>query len=1063
MTQKNKLYLKEDRIIIAIGASAGGMEALHLLFDNTLKDGISYVLIQHLSPDHLSVMADLLAQHSNLQILVAKHSMFVEPNCVYLIPQAKNMTIKNGVLLLTDIKPKSVNNSIDIFFISLAESHGDKSIAILLSGTGSDGTKGIAAIKKNGGLVIVQDPESSKFNGMPKSAINSGNVDIILFPESIPEAIINYLKRGIVDKKERDNLNEKEEDSLLNVFDLIQEHTPLDFSGYKRPTIFRKIFMRMAKNQISSLEDYAIFLKSNPDEINKLAKEFMISVTKFFRDYGAYELIKSKVIPEIVKNKLQVDTFKVWVVGCATGEEAYSHAILIMEYLTEFKINLEVKIFASDIDKSALIHASKGIYPESISNDVSEQRLHKFFIKRDKTYQVRDNIRKMIIFAEHDIVKQPPYGKIDLISCRNLFIYLNPKLQQRILASLHFCLNVGGYLFLGPSERLGELKNSFTELDKKWKIYKSIEIKRDLRNTTYSIPGINMPFIKFKPREKPDITTIKNNLADFTIQTLMEKSEYDAGLWVNSDFEIIQTYGNYEKYLLPKMFNFNLLEMLPEELSIATSTTFRKAIDNKDIVIVKEVTFLQNGKKRSVNVFVKPVKSENEDDNFIFLVLYSDDKMRQNNESGFEVFSMDAHTSQFLEDLKKELVETKEKLKEAYDELEASTYNISSYNEELISSNEEMQSTNEELQSINEELHTVNNEHQLKIKQLAELNDELNNYFKSTINAQLYVSRDLVLKKYTPSSVSQVNLKESDIGRVLSDISTNIRFSTLMGDIANVISSSNAIEKEVQTIDGRWYQMIALPYMKQLDNQIDGAIITFSDITELKKVQHKLSRINADHDTFIYAVSHDLKGPLANLSALISFVEESVVLESKEDREIMSLIHVSISNLNHIIAELSDLTKIENEIDVKEKIDVNLLMKEVEFGLKDQIEKSKAIITIDLKVQEIPFSKKNLRGILTNLLSNAVKYKSPERVPEVTIKTETSDDFIMLTVQDNGLGIPIKKKNKIFGRFQRAHHHVEGSGIGLYLVKKLINNAGGDIEVDSELGKGSVFKVYFKK
>ena len=971
------------------------------------------------------------------------------------------MRIKNRVLYLTDNKSNQRNSSIDIFFDSLAESQKDKSIGVILSGTGTDGTKGVTAIKRNGGYVIVQDPESAKFNGMPNSAIESGNVDAILPPELIPEEIIAYLKRDALEIKSQ--TNEKNEFLLTKIFDLIQEHTPLDFSEYKRPTVNRKIVIRMTQNKITSLADYIEFLKSNPAEINILAKEFMISVTQFFRDKEAFEVIKEKVLPEIVKNKLQVDTLKVWVVGCATGEEAYSLAILIIEHLTEIKKNLEVKIFASDIDKSALLHASKGEYPLSIYKDVSEERLNKFFIKQDNKYKVRDNIRKMIIFADHDIVKQPPYGKIDLLSCRNLLIYINPILQKKILTSLHFCLNLGGYLFLGPSESLGAMNSSFIEVDKKWKIFKSVEAARHLRNSTYSTPVLERQLINPTAGTTPPKKFIKSNLSEIFNQALLEEAGYEAGVWVDTNFEILHTFGNYEKFLLPKLFHFNLLEMLPEELAIATSTTLRKAVNKNKVTIIKEVKFKRAEEIHSVNVFVKPVITENPSVQNVILVLFSEEKKDNITEKDIEFFGMKAHTSHFLEDIKEELAETKQKLNDAYDALEVSNDNISSYNEELISSNEEMQSTNEELQSVNEELQTVNNEYQLKIKELAELNDDLNNYFKSTINAQLYVDKNLFLRKFTPSAILQVNLQESDIGRVLSDISTNIRFSTLMDDIKKVIASSTTIEKEVQTRDGRWYQMMAIPYVRQQDNRNDGVIITFNDITEFKRMQDKMSRINADHDTFIYAVSHDLKGPLANMSSLISFLEDSVDLKSEEEKEIMKLINVSVTNLNHIITELSDITKIENEIDVKERINLKDLMKEVEFSMKDKIMMSHATIKLDLNVPEIQFSKKNLRGIMTNLLSNAIKYSSPDRAPLVTIRTEESPDFIILSVQDNGLGIPEKKKYEIFARFKRAHTHVEGSGVGLYLVKKIINNSGGDVEVESEVGKGSVFKVYFKK
>ncbi|MCH7397282.1 ATP-binding protein [Belliella sp. DSM 107340] len=1050
-----------DFFIIAIGASAGGMEAIHSLFDNTPEDGVAYVIIQHLSPDHKSFMAELLAKHSKLEISIAENGMIVKANCVYLIPKGKNMTIKNRILSLSDSHAKQPNTAIDIFFDSLANDCGNKSIAIVLSGTGSDGTKGITAIKQNGGYVIAQDPESAKFDGMPKSAIESGNVDIIRPSELIPEAIFSYLKQASLENN-LNQISKNDEAELVKILNLVQKNTPFDFLEYKRPTIIRRVLIRMAKNDIGTFQDYTAFLNSDPSEIDILAKEFLISVTKFFRDSEAFEIIKEKVLKEIIKEKLQVDTLKVWIVGCATGEEAYSIAILILELLTSLQKNLEVKIFASDIDKSALQHASKGVYPENISREVSKERLEKYFIKQDKKYKVRDNVRKMIIFAEHDIVKQPPYGKIDLISCRNLLIYLNPLLQRKILASLHFCLNMGGYLFLGPSESLGDLKKSFIEQDKKWKIFKSIEVVQNLRNTTYSTPGLERQMINPNLSTTPQKNLKKNNLTELVNHTLLEESGHEAGIWIDTNFEILHTIGNYEKYLLPKIFNFNLLEMLPEELAIATSTTLKKAVQKNRKTKIKKVTSKVNNANQLVNVVIKPFISSDQSYQDIALVLFSEEKEKELQVEDVETFVVEEHTARYFEDMKLELAETKHKLIDAYDAIEVSNNNISSYNEELISGNEELQSTNEELQSVNEELQTVNNEYQLKIKELADLNDDLNNYFKSTVNTQLYVDRHLILRKFTPSAILQINLKESDLGRLISDLSTNIKFSTMMDDIAKVIFEETKIEKEVQTNDGRWYQMKVIPYIKLKDNQNDGAIITFNDITELKKVQNKLSRINEDHDTFIYSVSHDLKGPLNNLRSLITILEDSLDIHKDEDKEIMEMINLSTLNLDSIINEITDIVKIENEIDVSENIDVAEMLKDIEFSMKDMLNLSKGVISLDLKVAEIPFSRKNLRSILTNILSNAIKYRSPDRAPEVRFSTESKDDNIILTITDNGLGIPENKKYEIFARFKRAHDHVEGSGVGLFLVKKIINLAGGDIEVESELGKGSTFKVYFK-
>ncbi len=1062
MKTDTSIYNK-DPYIIAIGASAGGMEAIHLLFDHTPEDGAAYVIIQHLSADHKSFMAELLAKHSKLEISVVEDGMFIETNQVYIMPGGTNMTILNRRLYLTESKPKQPNSAIDLFLDSLAQDQGLKSIAVILSGTGSDGTKGIGAIKKNGGYVIVQSPESAKFDGMPNSAIESGNADAILPPQLIPEEIVHYLKRDVLEHNFAAEISENDEAELLIILDLIQEYTPLDFTDYKRPTIIRRIANRMSRNRANTLGEYITYLKSNPKEIETLAKEFLISVTQFFRDPPAFDVLKEKVIPEIIQNKLQVDTLKVWVVGCATGEEAYSIAILIMEELTNLRKSLEVKIFASDIDKTALQHASRGVYSKSISADVSEERLNKFFTLHDNKYKIRDNIRKMIIFADHDIVKQPPYGKIDLISCRNLLIYINPILQKKILGALHFCLNLGGYLFLGPSESLGELKMSFQEIDKKWKIYKNKESVNYHRDTTYSTPGLDKLWGNLSSGSQAQKNIVKNNLSEILYHALMEESGYKAGMCVNEDLMIIQTFGDCEPYLLPKIFNFNLLEMLPEELSVAVSTTLTKAVKQNKKVILKNVFFQRNQSTHAVNVLVKPCSNDIKSEQNLILILLDESEVSSTEEYDIEVFQLDKHMLQYLDDIKAENDEFKQRLKDANEALDLSHNNLSSFNEELISSNEEMQSTNEELQSVNEELQTVNTEYQLKIKELAELNDDLNNYFKSTIHGQLYVDKNCIVRKFTPSAIKQINLKESDIGRPLSDISTNIKFSTLMDDIQNVISGITEAEKEVQTIDGKWYQMLILPYIKQQNNQNDGAIITFSDITQLKKTQTKLAKINADHDTFIYSASHDLLGPIGNMVYLFGLMKEKVTTNDEESAQVIQMMESSIAQLKATVDELSDITKTEREIDQHENIDLSSILDEVTLSIKDLILKSNTKIKTDFKVAEIPFSKKNLRSILLNLITNAIKYKSPDRDPAITISSIKVDDFFILCVKDNGLGLDSNTKHEIFSKFRRRHNHVEGSGIGLYLAKRIISNAGGEIEVESEVGKGSTFKVYFKK
>ena len=1059
-----------DTFIIGIGASAGGMEAIHELFDHTPTDAVSYVIVQHLSPDHKSFMKELLVKHSKLKIFVAENEMEVVSNCVYVLPEGKIMTIAGGRLLLKDRQSSKPNAAIDIFFNSLAEDLGDKSIAVVLSGNGADGTKGIEAIKRVGGMVIVQDPKSTAFDSMPLNAIDSGYYDYILAPKQIPLQIVKYVKQKALAGNFSHPLSQNNEAALLEINSLIKNHTPLDFSEYKRPTIIRRITRRMVANNAETIADYISILKTNPSEIDILSKEFLISVTSFFRDPEAFEVIAGKVIPEIVENKLLVDVLKVWVIGCATGEEAYSLAILIREHLIEVKKDMEVKIFASDIDKEALAKASRGCYPKSISKHVSENRLDKFFTRVGDEYKVRDIIRKMIIFAEHDIIHQPPYGKIDLISCRNLMIYFNPTLQTKIFTTLNFCLNTDGYLFLGPSEGLGSLKSLFYEIDKKWKIYKNTENNNKSQFKAYALQHLEVKKHSYSSLiAKPLKNALPANLAELLHKSTLDEAAFSGGVCIDENNKVILPFGNFEKYLLPKLFNNNLLELLPSELAIAAGTSIKKAVKENIKVVVQEITFKVNEHIRCVNMLVKPLLNENDSDQKIILLYFAEGELKSTTSESVEIFNKEANTSRYLADLELELAETKKRLQEAHEFLDETNSNIQSYNEELLSGNEEMQSSNEELQSINEELNTVNLEYQLKIKELAELNDDLDNYFRSTHITQIYVDNNIILKKYNPLTIKLINIKETDVGRPLADISTNIKFSSLIEDIKFVIETQHKIEKPIETTDGKWYSMMIVPYIRSQDNKTDGAVITFndiSDITESKKIiqetNRKLMEINKEHDTFIYSASHDLKAPLNNMEGLLYHLKASDDLE--DIKVIMLPLVASVIRLKETINELSDITRIEMDIDKAEKVDITKLLEEVKLSIHDSLVASNLKINVAFEENEISFSKKNLRSIFLNLLSNAVKYRSPDRQLEVLIKCKRFDDSIILSFEDNGIGIKPSKVSEIFSKFKRVHDKgvsAEGAGIGLYLVKKIIGNAGGGIKVESNYGQGSCFTIYF--
>jgi len=1359
LPKKNVLVGSDGHYIIGIGASAGGLEAIHELFDNMPPDtSFSFVIIQHLSPDYKSLMAELLSKHTQMKVTEVEDGMLLMPNCVYVIPNKKHITVKGKRLRLTEKNVPTVpNNAIDVFFHSLAQDQASCAIAIILSGTGSDGTKGIESVKKMGGMVMVQDPATAKFDGMPNSAIHSGHADFVLPPELMPEEIFNYIRHGALEKSFSTLTTEEEERIVNEILELVRQITIHDFSSYKRHTILRRIMRRMAGHQFNRLDRYLDFLRDNPIEVELLSKEFLIGVTKFFRDGEPFEILEQKIIPEIIDAKLPNDQLKFWVSACSTGEEAYSMAILVSEYLIKAGKELNVKIFASDVDRDAVETASKGCYGKGIEKDVSPERLEAYFLRQGAGYVVSQHLRKMVIFAQHNIIKDPPYSKMDLVSCRNMLIYMNPALQKKILSILHFALNTNGYLFLGTSENPGELSPALVEVSKKWKLYRNVHSSRQQMADVYAppryaLPQRNQPAPQTPAR--PARQALNGKIYDIFSEAVSEEFGY-AGIFVNESHEVIHAVGNYDHYLrLPeKRLNFGLLKMVPDELAVALGVALRKAAKTNAKVSANRVRVPYRGRTRIVKVVVKPYLTQTDAGQRFLFVLLCEEKTNHKPQPDTEVSFTPLSSSELMDDLERELKETKENLHSAVEELETANEELQSSNEELISSNEELQSTNEELQSLNEELHTVNAEHQLKIRELIELNDDLNNYFRSTDIGQIVIDKNLIIRKYTPSVLRLINLIEADIGRPISHFSFNIRYGKLVEDIRYVIRTGQPREAEIQEADGSYYMLRVLPYIR-LDHSLDGAVVTFVnitplkqlnnlldgvlngsmsgimafrnvrdkhgkitdfqwilvndaaarmvgrtkeelqgglllermpgnareglfekyvkvaetghplhlehyydgeginswfetvavrmdegiavtfgdisekrqnqekiirayqdlkraeenlrrlnnelearvaertaalsvseerfrllslatndavwdwnlvtnhlwwnegykimfgqqpedtemgidswanrlhpddrqrvmanlhqvidtgasqwadefrfrrvdagyayvfgrgyvlhneygipsrmlgslvDLTNLKQVQEELLqtndnlvRINNDLDNFVYTASHDLKAPIINLEGLVKKLAKEVQPDQGRIGFIMELITGTIDTFKKTIQTLTDISRIQKNVsDDESEIDLGELLTDIQTSIRDMIESNEATVKTDFReVGQVHFSRKNLHSIVHNLLTNAIKYRSPDRKPVARITTEDTGDYVALCVKDNGLGISAEQQKKLFTMFKRFHDHVEGSGVGLYIVKRIIENAGGRIEVESTVGEGSEFTVYFPK
>lgn len=825
-----------EHFVVAIGASAGGLEAIQEFFDNMPSNGnLSFIIIQHLSPDYKSLLVELISKHTFMKVQEAAHNIPVEKNCVYVIPNDKLLTIKHGLLQLTEKKAeKAPNTAIDTFLKSLAEDQGSKAIAVILSGTGTDGSKGIQTIQHAGGMVLVQDPISAKFDGMPNSAIASGFADYIMAPELMPEEIFNYIKERPV----RIPSDGKPDESYLpEVLKLIEKSCQYDFTNYKTPTILRRIGRRMTQLGYRKFTDYLEYLRSSSEECKLLGKEFLIGVTKFFRDKAAFEILRNEVLMDIIHTKKDGDIIKVWVAACSTGEEAYTIAIIIDDLLQCLEKNLEVKIFATDIDIDAIEFASKGTYPVQSVSELEENLVRRYFVQQNGSVTVHPLLRKQVVFARHNILKDPPFIKNDLITCRNMLIYMNNILQRKVCTTLQFSLNKGGYLFLGPSEVPSATRESFQELNSKWKIYR--KTSSDVTYNPERFPSTQA----FKTQREVRYNSGKENplakeLADDFRSLLTEEFGF-AAVYIDKNFDVKEAVGDYKKYLsLPsKSINLQLLKMVSPEVSAVLTTALRKTVKDGEKITLHNLRVRGEEGDRGVNIIVKPASREG-----IYMVSFSESREVLTKSSHEFPQQHSSETAAYIAELEDELKETRGNLQMAIESLETANEELQSSNEELLSANEELQSSNEELQSLNEELHTLNTEHQLRIKELIELNDDLNNYFRSTEIAQVFVDRNLRIRKFNPAAVQMINLIESDIGRPIEHISTNIKESNLYKEILDVLKTEKELEKEVVLSDGRISLMRILPYLRQ-DKTIDGVVVSFIDISGLKQRDNLLKGV----------------------------------------------------------------------------------------------------------------------------------------------------------------------------------------------------------------------------
>jgi len=842
--------------VVGIGGSAGGLEAFQELLKNLSdKPGMAFVFIMHLAPGHKSMLTELLARLTKMPVREIKNGMLLEVNHVYIIPPGTNISIASEKLILSSIKDAGLKRMpIDWFFHSLAEERGNRAIGVILSGTATDGTLGAEAIKTEGGIVFAQDEKSSKYDGMPQSAIAAGCVDFVLSPKKIASELERIAKHPLISSAELVDIDKPiitEDDGMGSVFDILRSAKGLDFTHYKTPTISRRVSRRMVLLKLENLKDYIKFLRENKDEVEKLYEDLLINVTSFFRDSKVFDTLKKQILPAILKNKTKDQEVRIWVPGCSSGEEAYSIAICILETLGNKAGAVPVQIFATDVSENGINKARQGIYDKNIKNAITPERLKRFFTKEDNSYKVSKRLREMCIFSKQNVFGDPPFSNLDLISCRNLLIYLQPVLQKKVFHNFHYALRPGGFLLLGNSEAAGGYSNLFKTLDGKHRIFvkKYLSVGPELElGQKYYLPK------KSEIKEKTDIKKGKETDIESIVERIVLSEYAPCGVLIDSNMEVVQFRGHTGRFLESAggKPSLDIFKLAREGLSPPLRAAIYKARKTKHTVKREAEAVFYNGRRMRANITVVSAESGPLKEEF-FLVLFDEitravaSKNLPKARGKISLKGKSVKSNEYIDNLQKELAETKEYLQAVMEEQESANEEVKTANEEMLSSNEELQSTNEELetakeelQSSNEELITANDELQNRSAEVSLLNNDLINLLSSINMPVIMMGTDLVIRRITPQVEKALNIIPSDIGRPISKIKLNVDIPDLEKILLDVIESLDAKTFEIKSREGNWYSVYIRPY-RTLDNKIDGVVAIFVDITERKRAEEALN------------------------------------------------------------------------------------------------------------------------------------------------------------------------------------------------------------------------------
>jgi len=839
---KNKIpksiTVKDKFPIVGMGASAGGLEAFELFFKSMPSNsGMAFILISHLDPTHVSILPELIQKKTEMKIALITDGLKIKPNMVYVIPPNKDVAILNGILHLMDLpQPRGLNLPIDNFFRSLAQDQGSNAICIILSGTGTDGTLGVKRIKGEVGMVMVQDEKSAKYAGMPRSAIATGLVDYIMPVNKMPEQLIKYTTHAIIEPKIKISTDEEQfQIALQKIFILLRSHTNHDFSLYKKNTINRRIERRMHVHQIDDIHDYVKYIQKSEHEVHVLFKDLLIGVTSFFREPEAFDSLRDKFLFNLLKDKPENYIVRIWVAGCSSGEEAYSIAIILQECIEKLNRHFDIQIFGTDIDEDAINTSRSGLYPLSISADVSPERLKRFFTREDSYFRVKKSIREMLIFAPQNLIKDPPFTKLDILSCRNLLIYLGPELQKKLLPMFHYSLKGDGVLFLGSSESIGQGSDLFKVQEKKWKIFTRLpHLLSPHPMLEFPVPSSLETTIETKT-----VDTVKRaeEINSFMlVESILQQSQTPPCVIIDEKFNIVYTHGRTGKYLEPAIgkISINILEMARPGLKAVLASAIRKVATFKHEVIHKAIDIQNNGGFIKVDLTVKPFL-EHGIIRGMLMVIFNDTSKTISKEKNNK-----PKKNEELVQLEQELQYTKENLQTTIEELETSNEELKSTNEELQSTNEELQSTNEELeiskeelQSLNEESATVNAELQSRIDELSDANDDMKNLLDSTQIGTIFLDIDLNVRRFTNMITTLIPLAGTDIGRPIKHFATEFKEFNIVKYSQQVLNNLATQEFEVQSQNKKFFRTRIMPY-RTMHNVIDGVVITFENITEFK-------------------------------------------------------------------------------------------------------------------------------------------------------------------------------------------------------------------------------------